>query len=202
MINNYKYHSPNTLDGDLEIMLHKTLLNYETIKNVLFYPYLNYRTSILTHLKNSGANLYIYGSKENTILPMFYENSDYINNNPSQLAFTVFNRAFPIIEKHKEEFIEDLRRMFKDEPERILDDEDEANFSQFIVEGMTEFMYEQDTFFQLKFNKLLERLEEDYKNKILQQIAFEKIKRNKLFILGLSMKLSMRDCGFKLVSVN
>ena len=36
MINNYKYHSPNTLDGDLEIMLHKTLLDYETIKNVLF----------------------------------------------------------------------------------------------------------------------------------------------------------------------
>lgn len=199
MINNYKYHSPNTLDGDLEIMIHKTLLNYDTIKNVLFYPYLNYRTSIVTHLKNSGSNLYIYGSKENTILPMFYDGHDYINS--SQLAFTLFNRAFPIIEKHKEEFIEDLQRMFKDEPERIFDDEDEANFSKFIVEGMTEFMYEQDTFFQLKFNKLLERLEEDYKNKIIQQIAFEKIKRNKLFILGLSMKISMRDCGFELISV-
>ena len=32
--------------------------------------------------------------------------------------------------------------------------------------------------------------------------AIAKIKRNKLFILGLSMKLSMRDCGLKLVSVN
>ena len=202
MINNYKYHSPNTLDGDLEIMIHKTLLNYETIKNVLFYPYLNYRTSILTHLKNSGTNLYNYGSKENTILPMFYENHDNINTNSSQLAFTLFYRAIPIIEKHKEEFYEDLDRMFKNEPERILDDEDEADFSKFMVEGMTELMYEQDTFFQLKFNKLLERLEEDYKNKIFQQIAFEKIKRNKLFILGLSMKLSMRDCGLKLVSVN
>ena len=199
MINNYKYHSPNTLDGDLEIMIHKTLLNYETIKNVLFYPYLNYRTSILTHLKNSGTNLYNYGSKENTILPMFYENHDNINTNSSQLAFTLFYRAIPIIEKHKEEFYEDLDRMFKNEPERILDDEDEADFSKFMVEGMTELMYEQDTFFQLKFNKLLERLEEDYKNKILQQIAFEKIKRNKLFILGLSMKLSMRDCGLKIL---
>lgn len=200
MINNYKYHSPNTLFGDLEIMLHKTLLDYETIKNVLFSPYLKYRDDITRHLKKSGANLYIYGSKENTILPMFYENSDYTTS--SQLAFTLFNRAFPIIEKHKEEFIEDLESMIKNEPERIIDDEDEENYSQFIVEGMTELMYEQDTFFQLKFNKLLERLEEDYKNKILQQIAFEKIKRNKLFILGLSMKLSMRDCGFKLVSVN
>ena len=198
MINNFRYSSPNTLDGDLEIMIHKTLLDYETIQNILFNPYLKYRDDILTHLKNSGTKLYNYGAKENTIQPLLYE-GHYSNNNSSQLYLTVVTRAYPIINKHKAEFIEDLQRMFKDEPDRIIDDEEEINFTNFIVEGMIEAMYEQDTFFQLKFNKLLEHLEEDYKNKIIQQIAIAKIKRNKLFILGLSMKLSMRDCGLNII---
>lgn len=199
MINNFRYHSPNTLNGDLEIMIHKTLLDYETIQNILFNPYLKYRDDILTHLKNSGTKLYNYGANENTILPLLYE-GHYSNNNSSQLYLTLFNRAIPIIEKHKAEFIEDLKFMIREEPERLanIDDEEEISFTNFTVEGMIELMYEQDTFFQLKFNKLLEHLEEDYKNKIIQQIAFEKIKRNKLFILGLSMKLSMRDCGLNI----
>ena len=199
MINNFRYHSPNTLDGDLEIMIHKTLLDYETIQNVLFTPYINYRMSLTTHLKNSGTNLYNYGAKENTILPLLYE-GHYSNNNSSQLYLTVVTRAYPIINKHKVEFIEALKYLIREEHERLanIDDEEETNFTNWLVEGMIEVMYEQDTFFQLKFNKLLERLEEGYKNKIIQQIAIAKIKRNKLFILGLSMKLSMRDCGLNI----
>jgi len=202
-MNNYKYNSPNTLYGDLEIMIHKTLLNYETLKNVIFNPYLKYRDDITVHLKNYESDniethLKKYGSKYNT-LHLQYD-GHYSNNKFSQLTNTLMNNAEPIISKHRQEFIEDLQHMIRDEPWRIIDDEEESNWAYFIVLGMLDSMYEQDIFFQFKFTKLLRRLEEDYKNKIIQQIAFAKVKRNKIFILGLSMKLSMRDCGIILVN--
>lgn len=193
-MNIYRTISPNTLNGDLEIMINQTLLDYETIKKVLFSPYLKYRDDIAIHLKNYESKSYGFN--------MFGEGEgyDYIY---TPLEDILLAKSSPIIEKHKAEFIDDLKFMLdlRNEPTNTIDEEDEADFSKFIIEGATEQIYRQDTFFQLEFNKLLERLEEDYKNKIIQQIAFKKIKRNKLFILGLSMKLSMRDCGFKLVSV-
>jgi recombinational DNA repair protein RecR len=91
--------------------------------------------------------------------------------------------------------------MIRDEPWRIIDDEEESNWAYFIVLGMLDSMYEQDIFFQFKFTKLLRRLEEDYKNEVIQKLAFNKIKRNQIFILGLSMKLSMRDCGIDLTPI-
>ena len=190
---NYRVYSPNTLDGDLQIMIKETLLDYDKINYILFNPYLKFRDDIQTHLKNYESKSYGFN--------MFHqgEGYDFIY---TPLEDILLAKSFSIIEKHKEEFIEDLRRMFKDEPERIIDEDDMMSYTIFNVEGMTEYILREDTFFQLQFNKLLERLEEDFKNQILQQIAFEKIKRNKLFILGLSMKLSMRDCGFELVSVN
>lgn len=182
------------LNRDLEIMIKQTLLDYETIKKVLFNPYLKYRDDITTHLKNYESN---YGFN------MFNEAEGY-NYIYTPLEDILLAKSSPIIEKPKEEFIEDLKFMLdlRNESTSTIDEEDEADYVIFLVQGATEHIYRKDTFFQLEFNKLLERLEEDYKNKIIQQIAFEKIKRNKLFILGLSMKLSMRDCGFKLVSVN
>jgi len=202
-MNNYKYHSPNTLDGDLEIMIHKTLLNYETLKNVIFNPYLKYRKYITTHLKNYESDtiethIKNYGSKYD-IMHLQYD-GHHSNNKISQLTNTLMKNAEPIINKHKTEFIEGLQDMLSDEPWRIIDDEEESNWGYFIVLGMLGMMYEQDIFFQFKFTKLLRRLEEDYKNEIIQQIAFNKIKRNKLYILGLSMKLSMRDCGIILAN--
>ena len=194
-MNIYRDISPNTLNGDLEIMINKTLLDYDLINYVLFNPYLKFRDDIQTHLKNYESKSYGFN--------MFHqgEGYDFIY---TPLEDILLGKAFPIINKHKAEFIEDLKFMLdlRNESTNTIDDEEELSYTIFNVEGITEYILREDTFFQLKFNKLLERLEEDFKNKIIQQIAFEKIKRNKLFILGLSMKLSMRDCGLKLVSVN
>ena len=202
-MNNYKYNSPNTLEGDLEIMMHKTLLNYETLKNVIFNPYLKYRDDIAIHLKNYEtddieAHLKNYGSKYDTKHLQY--DGHYSNNKFSQLTNILMTNAIPIINKHNTEFVEDLERMMEYDPDFVITEEDESNWAYFIVLGMLDCLYEQDIFFQFKFTKLLRRLEEDYKNKIIQQIAFGKIKRNKIFILGLSMKLSMRDCGIILVN--
>ncbi len=207
-MNNYKYHSPNTLDGDLEIMIHKTLLNYETLKNVIFNPYLKYRDDITVHLKNYESDniethITNYECKYEYDTTHLQYDGHYSNNKFSQLTNTLMNNAKPIISKHRQEFIEGLEHMWSYSPTnwmRIIDDEDERDWGYFIVLGMLDLMYKEDIFFQFKFTKLLRRLEEDYKNKIIQQIAFQKIKRNKIFILGLSMKLSMRDCGIILVN--
>lgn len=191
-MNIYRHNSPNTLTGDLEIMIRNTLLDYDLIKNVIFNPYLKYRDDIATHLKNYQSKSYGFN--------MFGEGEgyDYIY---TPLESILLAKSFPIIEKHKEEFIDDLRLVLHIKFKTFEhEEEDMMSYNIFIVEGATEHMFKKDPFFQLKFNKLLERLEEDYKNKIIHQIAFEKIKRNKLFILGLSMKISMRNCGIILVN--
>lgn len=200
-MNNYKYHSPDTLLGDLEIMIQKTLLNYETLKNVIFNPYLKYREDIATHLKNYESDtiethIKKYGSKYN-LMHLLYD-GHYSNNISSQLTNTLINNAQPIINKHKTEFIDDLKFMMRATYDFIVTDEEESNWAYFIIESGVNYMYEQDIFFQFKFTKLLRRLEEDYKNEVFQKLAFNKIKRNQIFILGLSMKLSMRDCGIQL----
>ena len=193
-MNIYRDYSPNTLNGDLQIMIKETLLDYDKINYILFNPYLKFRDDIQTHLKNYESKSYGFN--------MFHqgEGHDFIY---TPLEAILLGKSFPIIEKHKEEFIEDLKFMLdlRNESTNTIDEDTMMSYTIFNVEGMTEYILREDTFFQLQFNKLLERLEEDFKNKILQQIAFEKIKRNKLFILGLSMKLSMRDCGFELISV-
>jgi hypothetical protein len=49
-----------------------------------------------------------------------------------------------------------------------------------------------------EFNNILFQLEKHYKKEVIEKIAFNKIKRSELFVLGLSMKISMRDCGIAL----
>jgi len=201
IMNNYKYHSPDTLLGDLEIMIQQTLLNYETLKNVIFNPYLKYKEDITTHLKNYESDtiethIKKYGSTYN-LTHLLYD-GHYSNNISSQLTNTLINNAQPIINKHKTEFIDDLKFMMRATYDFIVTDEEESNWAYFIIESGVNYMYEQDIFFQFKFTKLLRRLEEDYKNEVFQKLAFNKIKRNQIFILGLSMKLSMRDCGIQL----
>lgn len=191
----YRHSSPNTLTGDLEIMIRNTLLDYDLIKNVIFNPYLKYRDDIAIHLKNyqlksHGFNMFGEG-----------EGYDYIY---TPLESILLDRSSPIIKKYKEEFIEDLEFMLdikfmNNEHKTVIEDEHKYSFTTFLLEGATQNMYTRDTFFQLKFNKLLTRLEEDYKKEVLEKLAIEKIKRNKLFILGLSMKISMRDCGLNIL---
>lgn len=176
---------------ELENMIMETMLDETLIRTKLFNPYSSYyREFVLSHLTPFEEQ-----AEENKGFSMFQSGtgSDFIYD---PLEEELIKRTNPIFKKHRTTFIENLKfMMLISQGHTFIDEEAEKSFIVFILDGITAKIFTNNRLFQYKFNNILLKIEEDYKKEVLEKIAFEKIKRNELFILGLSMKVSMRDCG-------
>jgi hypothetical protein len=166
-------------------MVMKALFDETLIKTKLFYPYASYRESILIHLTpfeeqaedNKGWSMFGSGEGGDLIF------------DPLEEELT--KRAEPILKKYRTSFIKEYEMSNWEES----GEGGENGYINLMLDTIATEIFTTNKDFQLNFNNILLQLEEDYKKEVLEKIACEKIKRNKLFILGLSMKVSMRDCG-------
>jgi len=173
----------------LENMIMETMLDEYLIKNRLFNPYGSYyREFVLSHLTP-----YEEQTEDNKGFSMFGsgEGGDFIFD---PLEEELMKRAELIFKEDKQTF-----QLLYDEGREYLynggEERNEKKYALFLLDEMATQIITNNRLFQYKFNNILLKLEEDYKKEVLEKIAFNKIKRNELFILGISMKVSMRDCG-------
>jgi hypothetical protein len=160
----------------------------------MFYPYTSYRESILIHLTPFEEQ-----TEDNKGFSMFGsgEGGDFIFD---PLEEELMKRANLIFKEDRQIFLKIYESGWEYMNEATIgggeeDWGDEERFIRYFLDKMATIIITKNRLFQYKFNNILLKLEEDYKKEVLEKIAFEKIKRNKLFILGISMKISMRDCG-------
>jgi hypothetical protein len=174
----------------LENMIMETMLDEYLIKNRLFNPYGSYyREFVLSHLTP-----YEEQTEDNKGFSMFQSGTggDFIYD-PLELEI---RRQAELIFKEDRQTIQ----LLYDDGREYMDtyyygEITEEKFIGYFLDKIATQIITFNRLFQHKFNSILLQLEEDYKKEVLEKIACEKIKRNKLFILGLSMKVSMRDCG-------
>ena len=166
----------------LETMIMEAMLDETLIRTKLFNPYSSYyREFVLDHLTPNEER-----AEDKKGFSMFGsgEGGDFIYD---PLEEELIKRAKLIFDKDKMTFM----KLYEDNGE----DNGEESFIKYMLDGIATIIITENKLFQYKFNTILLKIEEDYKKEVLEKIAFEKIKRNELFILGLSMKVSMRDCG-------
>lgn len=166
----------------LETMIMEVMLDETLIRTKLFNPYSSYyREFVLDHLTPNEER-----AEDKKGFSMFGsgEGGDFIYD---PLEEELIKRAKLIFDKDKMTFM----KFYED----MGEDNGEESFIKYMLDGIATNIITENKLFQYKFNTILLQLEEDYKKEVLEKIAFEKIKRNELFILGLSMKVSIRDCG-------
>ena len=174
----------------LENMIMETMLDETLIRHRLFNPYASYyREFVLSHLTPFEEQ-----TEDNKGFSMFGsgEGGDFIYD---PLELEIMRKATLIFNEDRQTF-----QLLYDDGWKYMDTSyygeiTEEKFIGFFLDGIATQIITNNRLFQYKFNSILLKLEEDYQREVLEKIAFEKIKRNKLFILGLSMKVSMRDCG-------
>ena len=171
---------------NLRKMIKRTFLDKNIIKTKLFYPYPKYREYVLSHLEN-----YIARMNDECVFSMFGdgEGGDFLFD---PLEEDLIKKARLIIEEDRSTFLCLYADWDNDK------NEDEEAFLRFLLEYLAQEFYMYDIGFHYEFNNILFQLEKHYKKEVIEKIAFNKIKRNELFVLGLSMKISMRDCGIAL----
>ena len=174
----------------LENMIMETMLDETLIKNRLFNPYASYyREFVLDHLTPNEER-----AEDKKGFSMFGsgEGGDFIYD---PLELEIMKRANLIFKEDRQTF-----QLLYDDGREYMDTSyygeiTEEKFIGFFLDGIATNIITENKLFQYNFNAILLKIEEDYKKEVLEKIAFEKIKRKELFILGLSMKVSMRDCG-------
>jgi hypothetical protein len=179
----------------LENMIMEVMLDEYLIKNRLFNPYGSYyREFVLSHLTP-----YEEQTEDNKGFSMFQSGTggDFIYD---PLELEIMKRANLIFKEDRQTFqlLYEGGWVYMNEATIGGGEEDwgdEERFIGYFLDGLATAIITKNRLFQYKFNNILLKLEEDYKKEVLEKIAFNKIKRNELFILGISMKVSMRDCG-------
>jgi len=175
----------------LENMIMETMLDEYLIKNRLFNPYASYyREFVLSHLTpfeeqtedNKGFSMFQSGTGGDFI----YDPLELEIRRQAELIFNEDRQTIQLLYDDGKEYMD---------TSYYGEEIDEECFIGYFLEATATHIITNNRLFQYKFNNILLKLEEDYKKEVLEKIAFEKIKRNKLFILGISMKVSMRDCG-------
>jgi len=175
----------------LENMIMETMLDEYLIKNRLFNPYASYyREFVLSHLTpyeeqtedNKGFSMFQSGTGGDFI----YDPLELEIRRKAELIFNEDRQTIQLLYDDGREYMD---------TSYYGEEIDEECFIGYFLDGLATQIITFNRLFQHKFNSILLQLEEDYKKEVLEKIACEKIKRNKLFILGLSMKVSMRDCG-------
>jgi len=169
-----------TMVMELENMIKNTMLDKNLIKTKLFYPYNNDRDFVLSHLENYKYNDgYTIFDKDRGLTLLY-----------CPIDEEIINKAELIFEEDECTFY----KLYDDcEETHLVEDEDD--FKHHILIEIAKHIVYYDRDFHIKFNNILYQLEEEYQKEVREKIALNKIKRNKLFVLGLSMKVSMRDCG-------
>ena len=174
----------------LENMIMETMLDEYLIKNRLFNPYASYyREFVLSHLTpyeeqtedNKGFSMFQSGTGGDFI----YDPLELEIRRKAELIFNEDRQTIQLLYDDGREYMDTS----------YYGEITEEKYIGYFLDTIATHIITNNRLFQYKFNNILLKLEEDYKKEVLEKIAFENIKRNKLFILGISMKVSMRDCG-------
>jgi hypothetical protein len=99
--------------------------------------------------------------------------------------------------------ITEAKKSFGNAVGNLVDDYVEDNWqsiiSSYVLEKVNRMILDEDDWIQYSIiNRIEDEVRDRLRAQVIREIAINKIKRNKIFNLGLGLKLSMRDCGVTL----
>ena len=96
--------------------------------------------------------------------------------------------------------ITEAKKSFGNAVGNLVDDYVEDNWqsiiSSYVLEKVNRMILDEDDWIQYSIiNRIEDEVRDRLRTQVIREIAFNKIKRNKIFNLGLGLKLSIKNCG-------